>query len=144
MLLIYTLIAVALADQLILSQILWRHGARTPLHCNWNCEEFKKSGLLNGYLTPTGMRQHYVLGQWLRKRYIEDMKFLSDYYNETEIFIDSTDVNRTIMSAQSNLQGMYSIGKGPEINKNLAHEYLLPPNVDVYEDLGAGAIPGKL
>lgn len=72
------------------------------------------------------------------------MKFLSDYYNETEIYIDSTDVNRTIMSAQSNLQGMYSIGKGPEINKNLAHEYLLPPNVDVYEDLGVGAIPGKL
>ncbi|CAD8189018.1 unnamed protein product [Paramecium octaurelia] len=144
MLFLLVLISQAFADQLVLSQILWRHGARTPLHCNWKCEEFEQQGLLNGYLTATGMRQHYVLGQWLRKRYIEDQKFLSQNYNEAEIYIESTDVNRTIMSALSNLQGMYPMGTGPKVNPNLDHSYLLPPNEITFEDMGNEAIPGLL
>jgi hypothetical protein len=43
------------------------------------------------------------LGQWLRKRYIEDLKLLDETYNESQIYAESSDVNRTIMSAMSNL-----------------------------------------
>ncbi|CAD8085950.1 unnamed protein product [Paramecium primaurelia] len=141
---ILILMSQAFGDQIVLSQILWRNGASTPLHCNWKCKEFEQQGLLNDYLTPIGMRQHYVLGQWLRKRYIEDLKLLSQSYNEAEIYIQSTDVNKTIMSALSNFQGIYPIGTGPKLNPNLNHSYLLPPNQLIFEDLGIEAIPGLL
>lgn len=51
-----------LADTLLQVQVLWRHGARNPISCNWNCEYFLENDLLTGYLTSTGMRQHFVLG----------------------------------------------------------------------------------
>ncbi|CAD8208244.1 unnamed protein product [Paramecium octaurelia] len=142
MLFMLILISQALGDQIVLTQILWRNGACTPIYCNWKCKEFEQQGMLNGYLTPIGTRQHYVLGQWLRKRYIEDMKLLSQFYNEAEIYIESTDVNRTILSALSNFQGMYPMGTGPKINTNLNHSYLLPPNQKEFEDFGDEALPG--
>lgn len=42
---------------------------------------------------------HFLLGDTLRKKYIDDMKFLSPSYNATEFHAISTDFNRTIMSA---------------------------------------------
>lgn len=44
------------------------------------------------------------MGQWLRKRY---SSLLSKTYNKDEIYIRSTDVDRTLMSALSNLAGLY-------------------------------------
>ncbi|CAK61322.1 unnamed protein product (macronuclear) [Paramecium tetraurelia] len=142
MIFLLILLSQAFGDQLVLSQILWRNGACTPTYCNWKCKEFEQQGILNGQLTPIGTRQHYVLGQWLRKRYIEDLKLLSQFYNEAEIYIESTDVNRTILSALSNLQGMYPAGTGPKINPDLNRSYLLPPNQKEFEDFGDAALPG--
>ena len=62
------------------------------------------------------MVQHYQLGQWLRKRYITDQPFLNPTYKRTELKVISTDYDRTIMSADANLQGLYprskDLGKG--------------------------------
>lgn len=41
-----------------------------------------------------GMHQHVVLGQRLKKRYTEDIKFLPTNYESSKIYIRSTDVNR--------------------------------------------------
>jgi len=80
------------ARLVFLSSVI-RHGARGPIYDIWNAPQHKD---MAGELTPTGIRQHYALGSWLRKLYINDLQFLSPNFNHTEIFVRSTDVNRTL------------------------------------------------
>uniref|UniRef100_A0A914EEQ9 acid phosphatase n=1 Tax=Acrobeloides nanus TaxID=290746 RepID=A0A914EEQ9_9BILA len=57
------------------------------------------------------MEQHYELGRKLRERYITNLTFLSQTYKSQEIYIKSTDYNRTVISAYSNLIGMFEAGE---------------------------------
>lgn len=57
-----------------------------------------------GWLSETGMRQQYALGQYLRFEYGD---LLNETYKNTEIFVQSSNVNRCLMSAYSNLAGLY-------------------------------------
>ena len=54
---------------------------------------------------------HYKLGKYLRNRY---ENLLSDTYDENDIYIRASDVDRTMMSAMSNLAGLYP-PKGDQI-----------------------------
>lgn len=101
----------------------YRHGAREPIRDYWNAKEFKSKG----ELTPVGMRQHYILGQLLRSEYIDSLGFLSQSYDSTELYVYSTNVNRTIMSAQSQLYGMYPLGSGPKVPDNVNFSLMIPP-----------------
>ncbi|XP_018417638.1 PREDICTED: lysosomal acid phosphatase isoform X3 [Nanorana parkeri] len=56
------------------------------------------------FVTMIGMKQHWDLGQALRERY---KGFLNESYDRREIYVRSTDVDRTLMSAESNLAGLY-------------------------------------
>ncbi len=56
------------------------------------------------FLNQLGKQQHYELGKWLRCRYDD---FLRQSYNSNDIYIQSSDVDRTLMSAESNLAGLY-------------------------------------
>jgi len=47
------------------------------------------------------MAQHVELGRRLRQRYIEELKFVGPRYNSHEIYVRSTDWNRTLTSAIS-------------------------------------------
>ena len=86
----------------------FRHGARDPYTqvdlrtwIDFIGVQWKSQGELNSL----GLRSHYLLGAATRKNYIN---FLSKNFDPNEMFIISTDVNRTIMSAMANLQGIYN------------------------------------
>ena len=59
-----------------------------------------------GELSSLGLRAHYLLGIATNFKY---KNFLSKSFDTNEIFIISTDVNRTILSAMANLQGIIKI-----------------------------------
>ncbi|CAJ0605960.1 unnamed protein product [Cylicocyclus nassatus] len=106
-------IASVTADNMTLAlvQVIWRHGDRSPTltHPSDPIQEndWKFGGGGWGQLSPIGMKQHFNFGKQLRKRYV-DTGFLSKTYNSKEIYVRSTDYNRTIISSMSNLLGMYT------------------------------------
>uniref|UniRef100_A0A6M2E009 acid phosphatase n=1 Tax=Xenopsylla cheopis TaxID=163159 RepID=A0A6M2E009_XENCH len=92
--------------ELIFAHVIFRHGDRTPIDPYptdpWGYRKFWPTGW--GQLTNTGKKQHYELGKYLRKRY---QNLISDHYDREEVYVRSTDVDRTLMSAMSNLAGLY-------------------------------------
>ena len=74
-----------------------RHGARAPT--SYKPYDAGKWPWGYGELTPTGQRMHYLNGAEFRRRYVEEFKLFGPAYNETEVYVRSTDCNRTIMSA---------------------------------------------
>jgi lysosomal acid phosphatase len=90
-----------------LVQVLFRHGDRTPTKTypnnpveafNWD----KYGGL--GQLTQKGINQSYAYGSYLRVIYSQ---FLSDEYDRNRVCARSTDYDRTIMTAQALLAGLF-------------------------------------
>ena len=124
-------------EKIIFAWQIHRHGARAPYrgvvnntdvyHENWT--EIEE-------LTEVGKRMLYLLGVKTRKRYVEKYKLLNEQYNPQEIYIRSTDVNRTIESIESLLQGLYPTGTGPTINKKIEndHNRVFPPNKKYYNE----------
>ncbi|XP_060103696.1 prostatic acid phosphatase-like [Heteronotia binoei] len=85
--------------------IIFRHGDRTPFR-SYPTELYRENDWPQGYgqLTKLGIQQQYELGQYLRDRYAN---VLSIQYKREEICVLSTDYDRTIMSAQATLAGLY-------------------------------------
>ncbi|KAJ1370863.1 hypothetical protein KIN20_032683 [Parelaphostrongylus tenuis] len=96
--------------ELLLVHAVWRHGDRSPIEIcptdpiQENDWTFGGGGF--GQLSPLGMAQHMKLGKLVRSTYI-DTGFLSKKYSSKEIYVRSTDLNRTLISAMSNMLGMY-------------------------------------
>ena len=94
----------------------FRHGARGSYQSfdyrNWK-DIINEKWIGAGELTLIGMRMHYLLGVAIRKKY---KNFLSLNYNPNEIYIISTNVNRTLVSAYSNLKGIFY--KSPKDKKH--------------------------
>ena len=130
----------------------FRHGARAPqkyynqtLHLDYILEKWDNPG----ELTPMGQRMHYALGLQNRERYITEKKFLKETFDPHEILIYSTRFNRTILSVASQLQGLYPLGTGGELNDEQKEEAIpqvnLSDNVKKELDkLNNYSLPGKM
>ncbi|KAL3077375.1 hypothetical protein niasHT_035210 [Heterodera trifolii] len=98
-------------DELLLVQALWRHGDRSPLGTfknDPNQEDAWPQGW--GQLSAKGMAQHVKLGAKLKARYIDGLHFVNRRYLSKEIYVRSTDLNRTLTSAIANLIGFFDRG----------------------------------
>src|SRR5579872_3276163 len=92
-------------DQLIFAVDLIRHGDRTPDFDIPNSPYAWKEGF--GKLTAIGLKQEYNLGSQLRNKYINQYHLLSNQYSKDTLYVRSTDMDRTILSAKSFLAGLY-------------------------------------
>ncbi|RUR07803.1 histidine phosphatase family protein [Legionella sp. km772] len=103
--------SVSAANRLIFSLDVIRHGDRTSFEDLPNAKHSWQEGL--GQLTAIGMKQEYELGLKLHQRYIENHALLPKNYEAGAVYVQSTDFDRTIMSATSLLMGLYPLGTGP-------------------------------
>jgi hypothetical protein len=105
--------AIAANDELVFALDLIRHGARTSTEDLPTAPHNWTEG--KGQLTALGMQQAYQLGLKLNQRYKVDNQLLPTNYQVNTIYIRSTDYDRTLMSAQSLLMGLYPLGTGPAL-----------------------------
>jgi len=98
----------------------------------------------SGHLTAAGVRQQYILGRELRKKYVDDLKLLDDKLNPVQMYIQAPLVNHAIASAYAQMAGLYIMGTGDMINSEAVREKAVPPNPADYsswiQDLGNGAL----
>lgn len=92
---------------------LFRTGARAPIKNTLNEAWVNTVG--PGYLTSNGERQHYILGKKLRSEYPKLFKNDPNSFKKDEFMMYSSSFQRSILSAQAHLQGLFPPGTGLEI-----------------------------
>ena len=138
-------------DSLLWAFEIFRHGARSPYS---RFQESNSKDLFNmtwsgiQELTNIGKRQHFLIGYRNHKRYIIEKKLINKTYDPREIHIFSTNINRTIESAASQLQGLYLSGEGPSLTDAQITRAVPPIDNELYEDIldnmGNEVFPGNI
>jgi hypothetical protein len=123
-----------------------RHGARAPF-LDESDTRFPNG---DGMLTASGMRQHYLLGKQLATRYVStegEEKLLSEEFDPEEIYVRSTQVKRTIQSAESQILGLYGLDQGLQLQSDQIEKALPHVNItdkdEILKQLGKDAIEGR-
>ncbi|KAE9419345.1 hypothetical protein Angca_009826, partial [Angiostrongylus cantonensis] len=84
------------------------------------------------------LAQQYRLGRWLRVRY---GNFLGSRFHRNEVFVRSSDYNRTLMSAQATMAGLFPPSKSEIWNADILWQpvpvHSVPKTMDkeLYEDI---------
>ena len=115
---------------------IFRHGARTPydgMTFNFiDCFGCKWEGLKE--LTGVGLRQHFLVGYRNRLKYMEENHLIKEVYDPRDVYLISTDTNRTIMSANAQVQGLYLPQTGPTLTPEQAKVAVPPVEEKVFDD----------
>jgi acid phosphatase len=115
LILLITLFIVAInsyaQEKLIFALDLIRHGDRTPIWTIPNSPHTWPEGMQQ--LTAQGMQQELQLGKKFHKIYIDHYHLLPNQYQNDAIYVFSTNYDRTLMSAEAVLLGLYPLGSGP-------------------------------
>lgn len=132
LILLFSLLCLGFSEEkLFFALTHFRHGARAPIFLSESeIDDYGMEWKTPGELTSGGHRMHYLLGVYNRKRYIP--KLLSEKYNPHDIYVISSNYNRTIQSALSQLQGLYPSDKNNTLNDK-QKKYSIPelPEVDI-------------
>ena len=121
--LVLVVAVVTATPELAQIHVITRHGSRTSLQ--------KQSGGSGGrlveqktgaILTALGEKQLYDLGDWLRERYAVDNRLLVENYQPHLVHFQSSDLERTISSANALTAGLYPPTRRSESG-------LLPSNI---------------
>ncbi|XP_046643622.1 lysosomal acid phosphatase-like [Daphnia pulicaria] len=122
------------SNTLRLVHMLYRNGDRTPVR------PYPLDPYLNlthwpvswGQLTKEGKERHFKLGQLNRERYGD---FLSKTYNPDEIYVRSSDVDRTLMSAECHLAGLFQPNDNQTWHPDLAWQPIPVHTIAKEQDL---------
>lgn len=71
---------------------------------------------------------------------------LSNFYNAKEIYIETSNTNRTIMSLMSHMMGLYPLGTGSDFDLESNPEQIkqaTPPFFVGYENLDSSVLPSN-
>ena len=125
----------------------FRHGARSSVFIDkHNTDIYDIKWIGDGELTSVGMRMLYLIGVHIRNKY---NNIINKFTSPKELLVYSTDLNRTIVSAESQLLGMFPPEKG-EIIEDAFLKYSFPPNEipeeaqNEIDKLGDVSIPSKI
>uniref|UniRef100_A0A2K6USP4 Lysosomal acid phosphatase n=1 Tax=Saimiri boliviensis boliviensis TaxID=39432 RepID=A0A2K6USP4_SAIBB len=112
--------------------LLYRHGDRSPVK-TYPKDPYQEEEWPQGFgqLTKEGMLQHWELGQALRQRY---HGFLNTSYHRQEVYVRSTDFDRTLMSAEANLAGLFPPNGMQRFNPNISWQPIPVHTVPMAED----------
>ena len=118
---------------------IFRHGARTPyggmFYSNSNYYDcFNQKWIGVKELTGVGLRQHFLVGYRNRLKYMIENRLISEQYDPREVYLISTDSNRTIMSANAQVQGLYLPQTGPSLSKEQAEVAVPPVKIEEYDE----------
>ncbi|NWW54982.1 PPAP phosphatase, partial [Pedionomus torquatus] len=92
---------------------VFRHGDHTPQEF-FPSDKHKEVARQQGYgqLTKLGIQQQYELGQYMRRRYSYFLSNFFLFFLLLQIYVQSTDWDHTLMSAQASLAGLYPPTQG--------------------------------
>ncbi|KAF5302428.1 hypothetical protein FQR65_LT08517 [Abscondita terminalis] len=111
-------------DNLPTSEDIFRHGMRYPKHAELYPNDPYSSYFpekLYSHLTENGKIGSYALGQFLRERYDE---LIGSEYKENIVQTTSTSTNRTVMTAQLVLAGMFQRSFDKVLSKTIDWDQL--------------------
>ncbi len=106
--------ALAQSEELLFAVDVIRHGDRAPIESIPSAPWTDPIPL--GHLSPTGMQQEFQLGEKFRDRYIKQFHLLPETYSPETMYVRSSDIDRTLISAESVLMGLYPLGTGPMLS----------------------------
>ncbi|XP_055300680.1 testicular acid phosphatase homolog [Sitodiplosis mosellana] len=122
-------------DELIFANVIYRHGCRNIDRVFPNDPHKDEINWPGGIrqLRNEGKQQQYKLGQYFRRRY---GKLLGPKYSSNKVYVRSSDFDRTLMSAQANLCGLFAPTKDEVWNEEL-------PLAKIWQPIPVHTVPQK-